>query len=71
VKPQAVVHTGDHWVFDFLNPRKIGINAYYLARNRIKNRADEGSKSGEWLKAKKEDEFVISDLNEIIDVFVR
>ncbi len=58
VKPQAVVHTGDHWVFDFINPRRIGINAYYLDRNG-NAKADE-----------KEEEFVISDLNEILDVFV-
>ncbi|MDI6886149.1 MAG: HAD family hydrolase [archaeon] len=67
VKPQAVVHTGDHWVFDFLNPRKIGINAYYLDRNRRRTRADEESKGNEGIKVKKEEEFVISDLNELID----
>ncbi|MBE0516113.1 MAG: HAD family hydrolase [Methanophagales archaeon] len=67
VKPQAVVHTGDHWVFDFLNPRKIGINAYYLARNRRRSRADEKSTNSEGVKAKEEDEFVISDLNELLD----
>ncbi len=54
VKPQAIVHTGDHHVFDFLNPRKIGMTAYYLDRNRDIN-------SG----------FVITDLNEILDIFVR
>ncbi|RLG37963.1 MAG: HAD family hydrolase [Candidatus Alkanophagales archaeon] len=32
VKPQEVVHVGDHWVFDFLNPRKVGINAFFLDR---------------------------------------
>ncbi|MHC1635969.1 MAG: HAD family hydrolase, partial [Candidatus Methanospirareceae archaeon] len=32
VKPEEVLHVGDHFVFDFLNPRKIGINAYYLDR---------------------------------------
>lgn len=67
VKPQAVVHTGDHWVFDFLNPRKIGINAYYLARNRRRTRADKKSKRNEGIKVKEEDEFVISDLNELLD----
>ncbi|HUV79635.1 MAG TPA: HAD family hydrolase [Candidatus Bathyarchaeia archaeon] len=58
VKPQAVVHTGDHWVFDFLNPRKIGITAYYLDRARKRNVKDE---------VRKEDEFVISDLSELLD----
>jgi FMN phosphatase YigB (HAD superfamily) len=58
VKPQAVVHTGDHWVFDFLNPRKIGITAYYLDRERRRNVRDE---------VKKEDEFVINDLSELLD----
>jgi len=31
-EPQEVVHVGDHWVFDFLNPRKVGINAFFLDR---------------------------------------
>ena len=59
VKPQAVVHTGDHWVFDFLNPRKIGITAYYLDRARKRNVTDE--------VRKEDDEFVISDLSELLD----
>ncbi|MBA7537837.1 Phosphoglycolate phosphatase [subsurface metagenome] len=64
VKPQAVVHTGDHWVFDFINPRKIGITAYYLDRNR--------SGSGKVkVKKEEEEEFVISDFNGLLDVFVR
>lgn len=58
VKPQAVVHTGDHWAFDFINPRKIGITAYYLDRARKRNVKDE---------VRKEDEFVISDLSELLD----
>jgi len=58
VKPQAVVHTGDHWVFDFINPRKIGITAYYLDRAQKRNVKDE---------KKKDDEFIISDLNELLD----
>ena len=58
VKPQAVVHTGDHSVFDFLNPRKIGITAYYLDRARRRNVKD---------KVRKEDEFVISDLRELLN----
>jgi len=71
VKPQEVVHTGDHWVFDFVNPRKIGMNAYFLDRKRSRNRKakGEGRKSG--AKLKREDEFVISDLDEILDAFVR
>ncbi|RZN36944.1 MAG: HAD family hydrolase [Methanophagales archaeon ANME-1-THS] len=67
VKPQAVVHTGDHWVFDFLNPRKIGIQAYYLDRTRAKNLADEDCKNGEGKSERTEDEFVICDLNELVD----
>jgi FMN phosphatase YigB (HAD superfamily) len=57
VEPQAVVHTGDHWVFDFINPRKIGITAYYLDRGRSRNRNIKGE----------DDEFVISNLSEILD----
>jgi FMN phosphatase YigB (HAD superfamily) len=67
VEPHTVVHTGDHWVFDFLNPRKIGINAFYLDRNRGTKEA--GKKGG--VKVKKEEEFIISDLKEILNVFVR
>lgn len=58
VKPQEVVHTGDHFVFDFLNPRRIGITAYYLDRSRDALHDDNGN-----------DEFVISDLNELLDAF--
>ena len=31
-QPEQVVHVGDNWQFDFLNPRQIGINACYLDR---------------------------------------
>ncbi|NAS88426.1 HAD family hydrolase [ANME-1 cluster archaeon AG-394-G21] len=58
VKPQEVVHTGDHFVFDFLNPRRIGITAYYLDRSRDAMPAVNGN-----------DEFLISDLNELLDAF--
>ncbi|MBN1763255.1 MAG: HAD family hydrolase [Methanomicrobia archaeon] len=62
VKPQAVVHIGDHWVFDFINPRKIGITAYYLDRARETN---EGKNNED---AKKEDDkFIISDLTVLLD----
>ncbi|MCK4244721.1 MAG: hypothetical protein KAX20_03755, partial [Candidatus Omnitrophica bacterium] len=59
--------------FDFVNPREIGMTAYFLDRGRKRKRGEsvkgEGRKSG--VKVKKEDKFVISDLNEILDVFVR
>jgi len=58
VKPQEVVHTGDHFVFDFLNPRRIGITAYYLDRSRDAMPNDNGN-----------DEFLISDLNALLDAF--
>lgn len=32
VEPNEVVHVGDNWQFDFLNPKQIGINAFYLDR---------------------------------------
>lgn len=60
VEPQAVVHVGDHWVFDFLNPRKIGITAYYLDRERKSDVADANINV-------KEKEFIISDLRELLD----
>ncbi|MEA1904886.1 MAG: HAD family hydrolase [Candidatus Hadarchaeota archaeon] len=30
--PEQLVHVGDNWNFDFLVPRKVGINALYLDR---------------------------------------
>jgi HAD superfamily hydrolase (TIGR01549 family) len=60
VQPQAVVHTGDHWVFDFLNPRKIGITAYYLDRTRKEQIPVEKN-------AQEDDEFIITDLRELLD----
>lgn len=33
VEPEEIIHVGDHYVFDFLNPRKIGINAFLINRN--------------------------------------
>jgi len=45
-------------VFDFLNPRRIGITAYYLDRSRDAMQDDNGN-----------DEFVISDLNALLNAF--
>lgn len=36
IKPQEMIHIGDHYKFDYLVPRKIGINAYYLDRKKEK-----------------------------------
>jgi HAD superfamily hydrolase (TIGR01549 family) len=32
IEPAYVVHVGDNWNTDYLNPRKIGMNAFYLDR---------------------------------------
>jgi HAD superfamily hydrolase (TIGR01549 family) len=65
VQPQEVVHIGDHWIFDFVNPRKIGMNAYYLDRKMGKNKSsNRNAKEGIG-------EFVISNLDELLDIFVR
>jgi putative hydrolase of the HAD superfamily len=32
VKPSQVVHVGDNWQFDFVAPREVGIQAFYLDR---------------------------------------
>lgn len=32
VEPAQIVHIGDNWNTDFLNPREVGINAYHLDR---------------------------------------
>jgi len=34
VKPGQVVHVGDNWQFDFVAPREVGIQAFYLDRKR-------------------------------------
>jgi HAD superfamily hydrolase (TIGR01549 family) len=33
VKPGRVIHVGDSWQFDLLNPRQAGINALYIDRS--------------------------------------
>ncbi len=33
VKPEEIIHIGDHPVFDYFNPREIGIKAFLLNRN--------------------------------------
>jgi HAD superfamily hydrolase (TIGR01493 family) len=33
VDPQEIVHVGDHYDFDYLVPRKLGIQAFYLDRS--------------------------------------
>ncbi len=37
LSPRELVHVGDDWNFDFLVPRKVGINALYLDRSRKKH----------------------------------
>jgi len=37
VKPSHVVHVGDNWQFDFVAPKEIGIEAFYLDRKRQTN----------------------------------
>jgi predicted HAD superfamily hydrolase len=59
VKPQAVVHIGDHWVFDFLNPREIGITAYFLDRARTEQE-----------KEKKDEKFVVNTLDAILEDYI-
>ena len=56
VDPRAVVHIGDHWVFDFINPRRIGINAYFLDRDHTTQ-----------IEAKENEKFVISNLGEVLE----
>jgi HAD superfamily hydrolase (TIGR01549 family) len=34
IKPQELVHVGDHKKFDYISPKKLGITAFYLDRNK-------------------------------------
>ncbi|MDY6966529.1 MAG: HAD family hydrolase [Halobacteriota archaeon] len=33
VRPEEIVHVGDHWQFDVLAPRELGMTAFYLNRD--------------------------------------
>jgi HAD superfamily hydrolase (TIGR01549 family) len=37
VGPQKIVHVGDHYEFDYIVPRSLGIHAFYLDRSGEKN----------------------------------
>jgi putative hydrolase of the HAD superfamily len=32
-RPQEIVHVGDHYEFDYVVPRSLGIHAFYLDRS--------------------------------------
>ena len=34
------IHVGDHYEFDYIAPKKLGIKAYYLDRNSAKPKGD-------------------------------
>lgn len=36
IEPSDTIHTGDHYEFDYLVPKSIGIKAFYLDRDRTK-----------------------------------
>lgn len=40
VRPEQILHIGDNWQFDFLAPREIGINSFYLDRQGQTNHHD-------------------------------
>jgi putative hydrolase of the HAD superfamily len=40
-RPQEIVHVGDHYEFDYVVPRSLGIRAYYLDRS--------GGRKGEFI----------------------
>ena len=35
--PHEIIHVGDHYEFDYLVPRKLGIHAFYLDRTAQKS----------------------------------
>ncbi len=36
IEPREMIHVGDSWDYDFLNPQQVGVRAYYLDRKRRK-----------------------------------
>jgi HAD superfamily hydrolase (TIGR01549 family) len=38
--PEKIVHVGDHWEFDYLAPRRAGIESYFLDRAGARNGPD-------------------------------
>jgi len=40
VDPLNTIHVGDHYEFDYVAPKKLGIKAYYLDRNGAKPKGD-------------------------------
>ena len=77
VEPAEVIHVGDHPVFDFANPREIGINAFLLRRGveqGERENSKEGSsnctdeKSGRGRGGGGGERCVIRDLREILNV---
>lgn len=40
IEPEEMIHVGDHPVFDYFNPREIGIKAFLLNRNQHKTNID-------------------------------
>lgn len=36
IEPSELIHVGDHWTFDYLAPKKMGIQAFFLDRKEIK-----------------------------------
>lgn len=42
INPEELVHIGDHYEFDYLVPRRVGIEAYYLDRNEDSQKASSG-----------------------------
>ncbi len=40
IKPNELIHIGDHYEFDYLVPREVGIRAFYLDRNSGKQKVN-------------------------------
>ena len=65
VKPDEIIHVGDHPIFDYVNPRKIGINAFLLNRKQNEREINNNCNNN-YINVS--ENHVIKDLREILKI---